>query len=310
MHHPLCNLIKATGGAVVIDGAMSTALEALGCDLNDALWSARLLTDDPDKIRTVHRQYFEAGADVAITASYQASAAGFAKKGLDETEAARLIGLSVTLAQKARDDYLASHAKRPLLVAGSVGPYGAFLANGAEYTGDYALTPEAFREFHRVRLDALAAAGADLIAVETQPRLDEVAVLLQMLEERGLSAWVSFTLRDEAHIADGTPIEEAARLCDASPATDAVGLNCVKRELAAGALKRMAAVTAKPLLLYPNSGETYDPATKTWHHPVNSPSWAHFTKEWRHLGVKCLGGCCRTLPADIATIARLLHAAP
>ncbi len=308
MNHPLRDLINATDGAVVIDGAMSTALEALGCDLNDALWSARLLADDPDKIRTVHSQYFEAGAHVAITASYQASAAGFARRGLTETEAARLIGLSVTLAKEARADYLNTHVRRPLLVAGSVGPYGAFLANGAEYTGDYRLSREEFREFHRVRLDALKAAGADLIAVETQPRLDEVAVLLEMLEERDLSAWVSFTLQDEAHIADGTTVEDAARLCDTSSAVDAVGLNCVKRELAAGALKRFAAVTAKPLLLYPNSGEAYDPATKTWHHPVNGPSWAHFAPQWRGLGVKCLGGCCRTLPADIAEIARLLSA--
>lgn len=307
MLHPLRDLIRERG-SVVIDGAMSTALEKLGCDLNNRLWSARILADDPEKIRTVHAQYFEAGADVAITASYQATAAGFADAEINETEAARLIRLSVTLAREARDAYERNPPNRPLLVAGAVGPYGAYLADGSEYTGRYHLTDDAYREFHRVRLDALKAAGADLIAVETQPKLEEVAVLLKMLEARELSAWVTFTLADEGHLPDGTLVEDAARLCATSPAVDALGLNCVKRELAAGALKRMASVTDLPLILYPNSGETYDAATKTWHHPVGGPGWQHFVGPWQSLGVKCLGGCCRTLPSDIVEIARLMKA--
>lgn len=307
MLHPLRDLIRERG-SVVIDGAMSTALEKLGCDLNNHLWSARILADDPEKIRTVHAQYFEAGADVAITASYQATAAGFADAEINETEAARLIRLSVTLAREARDAYERNHSNRPLLVAGAVGPYGAYLADGSEYTGRYHLTDDAYREFHRVRLDALKEAGADLIAVETQPKLEEVVVLLQMLEARELSAWVTFTLADEGHLPDGTLVEDAARLCATSPAVDALGLNCVKRELAAGALKRMASVTDLPLILYPNSGETYDAATKTWHHPVGGPGWQHFVGPWQSLGVKCLGGCCRTLPSDIVEIARLMKA--
>ncbi len=245
---------------------------------------------------------------VAITASYQATAAGFADAEINETEAARLIRLSVTLAREARDAYERNHPNRPLLVAGAVGPYGAYLADGSEYTGRYHLTDDAYREFHRVRLDALKAAGADLIAVETQPKLEEVAVLLKMLEARELSAWVTFTLADEGHLPDGTLVEDAARLCATSPAVDALGLNCVKRELAAGALKRMASVTDLPLILYPNSGETYDAATKTWHHPVGGPGWQHFVGPWQSLGVKCLGGCCRTLPSDIVEIARLMKA--
>ena len=307
MLHPLRDLIRERG-SVVIDGAMSTALEKLGCDLNNRLWSARILADDPEKIRTVHAQYFEAGADVAITASYQATAAGFADAEINETEAARLIRLSVTLAREARDAYGRNHPNRPLLVAGAVGPYGAYLADGSEYTGRYHLTDDAYREFHRVRLDALKEAGADLIAVETQPKLEEVAVLLKMLEARELSAWVTFTLADEGHLPDGTLVEDAARLCATSPAVDALGLNCVKRELAAGALKRIASVTDLPLILYPNSGETYDAATKTWHHPVGGPGWQHFVGPWQSLGVKCLGGCCRTLPSDIVEIAHLMKA--
>lgn len=298
-------------GSVVIDGAMSTALEALGCDLNDSLWSAKILAEDPAKIRRVHRDYFEAGANVAITASYQASIAGFAKKGIGSEEALRLIALSVTLAREARADFLASHPQvcpDSLLVAGSVGPYGAFLADGSEYSGAYALSDADYRRFHGLRLQALAGAGADLIAIETQPKASEVRAILPMIEDLGLGAWVTFTLKDEGHIADGTAIEEAAALCEASPAVEAAGFNCVKRELVSEALRRMRKETAKPLIVYPNSGETYDPSTKTWHHPVGGPGWGHFVGEWGKMGAVCLGGCCRTLPRDIARIAQLMKA--
>ena len=306
----LKGLIEREGG-VVIDGAMSTALEALGCDLNDSLWSAKILAEDPAKIRKVHCDYFEAGANVAITASYQASEAGFEKKGVGPEEASRLIALSVELAQAAREDYFGSHPgadRASRLVAGSVGPYGAFLADGSEYTGAYALSEAEYRRFHELRLRSLAEAGADLIAIETQPKASEVKAILPMLAELGIGSWVTFTLKDEAHIADGTPVEEAAALCEACPEVEAVGFNCVKRELVSGALRRMRKETAKPLVVYPNSGETYDPSTKTWRHPVGGPGWGHFIGEWGKMGAVCLGGCCRTLPRDIVEIAGLRKA--
>lgn len=311
VHHPLAELLKKSG-SVVIDGAMSTALEKLGCDLNDKLWSARVLMDEPDKIRQVHADYFNAGANVAITASYQATEAGFKERGLTTSQARALIMKSVTLAKEAKAQYLEKHpdvAADTLLIAGAVGPYGAYLANGAEYTGAYRLTDAEYRAFHQLRMKALVDAGADLLAVETQARLDEVAVILQMLEELEASAWVTFTLKDSEHMADGTPIEKAAELCGACANVDAVGLNCVKREWAADALKRIASVTDKPMIVYPNSGETYDAATKTWHHPVSGPGWDHFVCQWKSLGAVCLGGCCRTLPSDIVQIAELMKAA-
>ncbi|MGN1209853.1 MAG: homocysteine S-methyltransferase, partial [Duodenibacillus sp.] len=174
--HLLADYIRKTG-SVVIDGAMSTALEKAGCDLNDKLWSARVLIEEPDKIRQVHDDYFEAGANVAITASYQATEAGFAERGMDAKAAYELIARSVTLAREARDAFLARHPEKEpasLLIAGAVGPYGAYLANGAEYTGDYHLTESEYRQFHGLRMRALAGAGADFLGVETQARLDEV----------------------------------------------------------------------------------------------------------------------------------------
>ncbi len=309
--HLLADLIRQTG-SVVIDGAMSTALEKAGCDLNDKLWSARVLIEEPAKIRQVHVDYFEAGANVAITASYQATEAGFKGRGLDSKAAYDLIAQSVTLAKQARADFLSRHPEKDpksLLIAGAVGPYGAYLANGAEYTGDYHLSDDEYRAFHQLRLKALVEAGADFLGIETQARLDEVKVLLKMMEELDASAWVTFTLKDSGHIADGTPIEEAAEVCGKHPLVDAIGINCVKREVVAEALQRISSVTDKPMIVYPNSGETYDPTTKTWHHPVSGPGWENFVSKWKSMGAVCLGGCCRTLPSDIVQIANLMKAA-
>lgn len=309
--HLLADLIRRTG-SVVIDGAMSTALEKLGCDLNDKLWSARVLIEDPAKIRQVHVDYFEAGANVAITASYQATEAGFRERGINSETACNLIAQSVMLAKEARADFLARHPEKDpksLLIAGAVGPYGAYLANGAEYTGDYHLSSDEYRVFHQLRLRALVDAGADFLGIETQARLDEVKVILDMIEKLDAAAWVTFTLKDSGHIADGTPIEEAAEVCGKHPLVDAIGINCVKREVVAEALRRISSVTNKPMIVYPNSGETYDPSTKTWHHPVTGPGWENFISKWKSMGAVCLGGCCRTLPSDIVQIANLMKAA-
>ena len=308
--HPLADLIRTTG-SVVIDGAMSTALEKAGCDLNDKLWSARVLIEQPEKIRQVHTDYFKAGANVAITASYQATEAGFKERGLTSAQAYELIARSVTLAKEARCEFLKLHPEidpKTLLIAGAVGPYGAYLANGAEYTGEYRLTDDQYRAFHQLRMKALVEAGADFLGIETQARLDEVKVLLSMLEDLDTSSWVTFTLKDSGHIADGTPIEEVFTVCGNHPLVDAVGINCIKREMVADALKRIASVTDKPMIVYPNSGETYDPATKSWHHPVSGPGWDNFVSKWKSMGAVCLGGCCRTLPSDIVQIAHLMIA--
>ncbi len=309
--HPIADVI-ARHGTLVIDGAMSTALEALGADLNDTLWSAKVLYEAPELIERVHYDYFKAGANAAITASYQATEAGFATKGFAAARAAELVELSVELAKRAREKVLAEDAsllKDDLLIAGAIGPYGAYLADGSEYTGRYQLTKDEFVAFHKLRLESLIKAGADLLAIETQPRMDEIETLLSMLEGRDVVCWVTMTLADEGHLPDGTTLEEAARRLDANPHVEAFGLNCIKRELAEPALARLASQSKKPLIVYPNSGETYDPATKTWHHPVaGGHDWSHFVPRWQGAGARCIGGCCRTLPRDIIEIARLLKA--
>ena len=290
---------------LILDGALATELEARGCNLADALWSAKVLMENPELIYQVHYDYFAAGANVAITASYQATPQGFAARGLDEAQALTLIDQSVKLAQRARDDYrAASGSTAALLVAGSVGPYGAYLANGAEYRGDYALPEAEMKDFHRPRIKALLDAGVDLLACETLPSFAEAQALVSLLAEYpNSSAWFSFTLRDAQHISDGTPLSQVAELVNAAPQVVAIGINCVALESVTPALQTLQALCAKPLLVYPNSGEQYDASSKTWHSAPSGCTLQDKFPEWQQTGARLIGGCCRTTPQDIAAIA-------
>ncbi|MCW2484497.1 homocysteine S-methyltransferase [Candidatus Symbiopectobacterium sp. NZEC127] len=302
--NPLAALL-ARSPVVILDGALATELEARGCDLCDPLWSAKVLLEAPALIYQVHYDYFAAGAQCAITASYQATPQGFAARGLSEAEALALIARSVELAVRAREDYRAAHPDAgALLVAGSVGPYGAVLANGAEYRGDYQLPQAEMMAFHRPRIAALVDAGVDVLACETQPSLPEMAALLQLLREfPSITAWFAFTLRDEQHISDGTPLCDVVALLDNHPQVVAMGINCVAVESATAALAHLSSLTSLPLVVYPNSGEHYDATTKRWRATGEQACalTAHLSA-WRAAGARLIGGCCRTTPQDIAAI--------
>ena len=252
-----------SGADLTVDGALATELEARGCDLDDPLWSAKVLLEQPQLIKQVRRDYFDAGAAIAITSSYQALPQGFARRGIAEAEALALVALSVRLADEARNEYLAENPEAgPLLVAGSVGPYGAYLADGSEYRGDYVLTQREFKEFHRPRIRALVEAAVDVLACETLPSFAEAEALLALVEEFDVESWFSFTLRDGEHISDGTPLAEVAAMCGARPRVAAIGVNCVPLNLVSPALEALRNATDKSLLAYPNSGESYDAVTK------------------------------------------------
>ncbi|WP_267372658.1 MULTISPECIES: homocysteine S-methyltransferase [unclassified Pantoea] len=291
---------------LILDGALATELEARGCQLADALWSAKVLMEDPELIYQVHYDYFVAGARCAITASYQATPQGFATRGLSEDESLALIARSVELAQRARHDYLAVRPDaKTLLVAGSVGPYGAFLADGSEYRGDYALPEAEMMAFHRPRVQALLAAGADLLACETLPSFAEAQALVKLLAEfPDARAWFSFTLRDAGHISDGTPLAEVVGWLNQQPQVVALGVNCVALESVTPALQQLQTLTDKPLVVYPNSGEQYDAGSKTWHSAPSGCTLHDKLAEWQQAGARLIGGCCRTSPGDIAAIAR------
>ena len=297
--------------AFILDGGLATALEARGCDLADELWSAKVLLEDPELIRQVHLDYLVAGADCIATASYQATVPGFEKRGLDRAEAERLLRLSVELALEAREEFWQEPAhqegRRKPLVAASVGPYGAFLADGSEYTGRYGIPDRELYDFHGERWQVLADAGPDLMACETIPDRRETEVFLRLVAETpGPWAWLSFQCRDGEHISDGSLLRDAARACDSVPLVAAVGINCTPPELISPLIAEARTGTSKPILVYPNSGERYDAEAKRWHSPPSSASWTEAAEEWVRAGAAGVGGCCRVGPERIARIRRHL----
>lgn len=295
--------------ALVIDGALATELERRGCDLKDHLWSAKILLEQPEKIKQVHYDYFKAGADCAITASYQATVQGLMKRGLDENKALALIQKSVTLAQEARDEFWAEESNRvgrmKPFVAASVGPYGAYLADGSEYRGNYGLSEAQLMDFHRPRMRALIDAQPDILACETIPSLMEAQALVRLLEEfQSIQAWISFSCRDEEHVNEGQRLEDCVRLVEASPFVAAVGVNCTSPKYIPALIRAAKGAASKPVLVYPNSGESYDAASNDWDgHPVYE-SFGEEAEQWFREGARLIGGCCRTTPEDIHMIAR------
>ncbi len=297
------------GEVTILDGGLATELEANGHDLSDRLWSARLLLTDPGAIETAHLAYFRAGARVATTASYQASLEGFEVAGLGREAALRLIALSVRLARGARDRYRAETGDEGLLlVAGSVGPYGAMLADGSEYRGDYDPGPAALAEFHRPRIHALAEAGADILAFETIPTMREAEVLIDLLDEVETPAWLSYSCRDGNSTSAGEPIEAAVAV-GAHPRIVAVGINCTAPRHLPALLAAARTATDLPLIAYPNGGERWDAATRRWLAEDGGAYDPAVVASWTGLGATWLGGCCGTGPAEIAALATQLRAA-
>ena len=293
-----------TNHTVVLDGAMSTPLERLGADTNNDLWTAKALIDNEELVYEVHKMYFEAGADLIITDTYQANIQAFEKVGYSEKEARNLIKKAVKIAQKARDDYENRTGKHNY-IAGTIGPYGAYLANGSEYRGDYELSAEEYQQFHLPRIEELVNAGVDILAIETQPKLDEVLAILELLKEKypQQKVYVSYTLSDDDTISDGTPLPRAIHALEDYSQVIAVGINCVKLELVEPALKNMKEITDKNLIVYPNSSAVYDPKSKTWSQPKTSATFEELIPNWYEAGARIIGGCCTTGPKEIKAVA-------
>lgn len=283
---------------LVTDGGMATALEARGHDLADALWSARLLIDDPAEITAVHRAFFSAGADIAITASYQASFDGLAACGIDRAGAERLLRRSVELARDA------ATGGRRRWVAASVGPYGAVLADGSEYRGRYGLSVAALRAWHRPRMEVLASAGPDLLALETVPDVDEAEALVDAVAGLGVPAWLSYSI-DGDRTRAGQPLADAFAVAAGVPEIVAVGVNCCAPADVPAAVALAHEITGKPVVAYPNSGEGWDVRARGWTGP--SRFGAIDARRWVAEGARIVGGCCRVGPADIEALVGVLR---
>ncbi|MFG3658492.1 homocysteine S-methyltransferase [Streptomyces sp. NPDC047706] len=290
-------------GTVVLDGGMSNQLESAGYGLGDELWSARLLAERPEAVTEAHLAYFLAGASVAITASYQATFEGFAKRGIGHDRAAGLLALSVRSAREAAARAKARGVGRPLWVAASVGPYGAMRADGSEYRGRYGLTVRELERFHRPRLEALAAAGPDVLALETLPDTDEATALLRAVRGLGVPAWLSYTVAGGRTRA-GQPLADAFALAAGVDEVIAVGVNCCAPEDVGAAVALAAQVTGRPVVAYPNSGEVWDARARAW--SGGSTFTPERVEDWRDRGARLIGGCCRVGPEAIRSVARTL----
>ncbi len=280
---------------VLLDGGLATTLELLGHDISGVLWSARLLLDEPQAIVDAHSAFFAAGAELATTASYQATFAGFAAQGIDRAQTAELMRKSVTLAREAA----AQVVGRPTFVAASVGPYGAMLADGSEYHGRYGLTVGELREFHEPRIEVLANAGADILAFETLPCAAEVEAVLTEISGTGIDCWVSVSI-DGMRTRAGELLSDVFTMAAEVSEVIAVGINCSTPSDATEAV-HVAARTGKPVVIYPNSGEGWDAVIRSW---VAADTAPHFpVQRWVGEGARLVGGCCRVTPSDISAMA-------
>ncbi|MFF8289809.1 homocysteine S-methyltransferase [Streptomyces sp. NPDC016309] len=292
--------LTTASSPLVLDGGLAGRLEAAGHDLGDDLWSARLLADRPEAIVAAHLAYYEAGASVATTASYQATFEGFARHGTGHERAAELLALGVELGREAARRAAPGASGRPLWVAASAGPYGAMLADGSEYRGRYGLDVTALERFHRPRLEVLAAARPDVLALETVPDADEARALVRAVRGLGVPAWLSYSVAGDRTRA-GQPLEEAFAVVAASEEIVAVGVNCCAPEDAGHAVAVAARVTGKPVVVYPNSGERWDAGARAWR---GRPTFTAGRAEgWRRAGARLIGGCCRVGPDMIAELA-------
>ena len=313
---------------MIIDGSMSTPLERMGADLNDELWTAKVLREQPELIKKVHKDYLKAGADCGITASYQATIPGLMAKGMTEAEAEDLIAESVRVFLEARDEWWkeegeASGREYPLCLA-SVGPYGAYLADGSEYRGRYAITDSELSHFHRRRLEVLRDAGADLYLIETIPSRREAVIVADLAEEMGLPYWVSYSCMSGTKINEGDLIRDCVRELAAGgpslasessadspkgrPGLKMVGVNCTDPKFMVsliGEIKAGLTDAARdlPIAVYPNSGEKYDPNTKTWTRAGEGLAFGAYAFEYMKAGARAVGGCCTTVASHIKQVA-------
>ncbi len=296
-------------GLHVLDGGMATELERKGFNLDGPLWSAHVLESSPEAIAAVHRDYLEAGADCLLTASYQVSAEGFEKIGLPLEQAAaaadRALRASVTLAERVRLEYQRSSV-RPIWIAASLGPYGAMLHNGAEYHGNYSCSFEDLVQFHRRRIAVLAQTNADFLAFESIPSLNEARAILNALQPYpDLPAYFSFTCRDGTHNSHGESVQACAALLDKQPQVIGIGINCTRPELISSLIAELTAATAKPIIVYPNSGERWDALHGCWQGDGQLQQFGELAREWRAAGALWIGGCCRTAPEHVRAVADL-----
>ena len=292
----------------IIDGGLSNVLEEQGCDLNHKLWTAHLLEKNPDAIIQAHLDYLKSGAQCITTSSYQASIPGLIAIGYSKNTAEKLILKSIQLAEIAIRTTLDTDlvGSKPLIAA-SIGPYGAYLADGSEYHGDYGVSDKTLRDFHIEKIKLLDRSDVDILACETIPSFQEARILSGILFHVDTPTWISFSCKDELHLNDGSKINKCVSIFRNHPRVFAVGANCTNPKYISGIIQCIKASGCnKKIIVYPNSGEVYNAKSKTWRGLSDAKSFVEMSKEWTGLGADIIGGCCRIGPEHIRRISNIL----
>lgn len=289
---------------LLLDGGLATELEAQGHDLRHPLWSAKLLLEQPQAILDVHLSYLQAGADALTTASYQSTIPGWLEQGLSHKQAAAILAFSVELAFEAIATYKTQFPEANPSVVASMGPYGAYLADGSEFHGNYAITPTQLYEHHIQQWEVLCQTPAHAIACETVPSLAEAKVLAQLFAQTpDQQGWISFSCRDDSYTCAGDSIMECAALIQQHPNILGLGINCTAPKHVLPLMQQAReAGFRKPFVIYPNSGESFDPISRTWRGTPALQAYVQQAREWHALGATLIGGCCRTTPIHIAAL--------
>jgi homocysteine S-methyltransferase len=292
---------------LVLDGGLAPELERRGADIAHPLWSAKALFDAPRLIESIHRDYLDAGADILITASYQATFAGFAARGFDADTTRKALRNSVVLAMNARSRWRESAepgVARSPRVAASIGAFGAHRHDRSEYHGNYRVSHRTLFEFHRRQFEVLIETDADLIAFETIPSLAEGEAIVRLLQEfSGVPAWIAFSCRDGEHVCHGERFRDCVALANEHADIRAIGLNCTDPRFAESLLEQAVGMTDKPLLVYPNAGDRGDEKKER-------VDFGAMARRWLDSGARWIGGCCGTTPEDIRRVAAVVHGDP
>jgi homocysteine S-methyltransferase len=278
---------------LLLDGGLSTALEAQGLVIDGAMWTGELLLTNPEAVTGAHRSFVDAGADIIITGSYQLSFEGGRRAGWADDDVERALRNSTTAARLAAND--------DTLVAASIGPFGAHLNDGSEFRGNSGVADSVIRDFHDRRLDILLDTEPDLLALETMPDLDEVRVLLDLIESTNadMAFWVSFTVSEPGTISGGGTFAEACALVEQYGNAMAVGINCSPLGFVTPTLSGIE--TDLPFVVYPNAGQTWDSETMAWSGEPEFANRQHID-EWVNLGARIIGGCCGYLSSHLRPI--------
>ncbi|XP_074309469.1 homocysteine S-methyltransferase 1 [Silene latifolia] len=314
--------IENAGGCAIIDGGFATQLEKHGASINDPLWSALCLIQDPHLIQRVHLEYMEAGADILVTSSYQATIPGFLSRGMSMEEAESLLVKSVKLAIQSRDEFwstvsvIAENSYKRALVAASIGSYGAYLADGSEYSGIYGddVSLAKLKDFHRRRLQVLAGAGPDILAFETIPNKLETQAIVELLEDENIDipSWICFSSVDGENAPSGESFEDCLNVINKSNKVAMAGINCAPPQFVDTLIRRFKKLTHKMIVVYPNSGEIWDGRAKRWlpSQCSDDKAFTSMALRWREAGAKLIGGCCRTTPSTIRGISKAVKGRP